>query len=312
MDVLYNNGYSFIIPGNGLMPELPEVETVVRGLRAPLIGRQIRAVWTDWPKALRPPAGEDAAALTDRLNGQTFRAIDRRAKYIVCQLDHDLVVVHLKMTGRLYVAPDAAQHEADRWVHVRFQLDDGQQLRFSDARKFGFVAVTTDFSQLAPKLGPEPLTDAFTADVLSAQLAGRTSAIKAALLDQSVVAGVGNIYADEALHRAGIHPLTPASVLTAAQMSALHGTIRAALTDGIEAEGASVNWYRKPDGTTGKAQNGFFVYDRTGEPCRSCGGPIEKIRVAQRGTHFCPACQPVPIGVPPRQPRSRRPSHVQE
>jgi len=294
------------------MPELPEVETVVRGLRAPLIGRRIHTVWTDWPKALRVPAGLDAAALTARLAGQTFRAIDRRAKYIICQLDHDLVVVHLKLTGRLYVAPDAVQHEADRWVHVRFQLDADQQLRFSDARKFGFVAVTTDFSSLAPKLGPEPLTADFTPAVLVQQLAGRTGAIKAALLDQGVVAGVGNIYADEALHRAGIHPLTPVYGLTTEQLTALHTTIRAALSDGIAAQGASINWYRKPDGTTGKAQNDFFVYDRTGEPCRACGAPIEKIRVAQRGTHFCPACQPVPAAsMRPPHPRRRQSAALQ-
>ncbi|MGQ9907592.1 MAG: bifunctional DNA-formamidopyrimidine glycosylase/DNA-(apurinic or apyrimidinic site) lyase [Candidatus Flexifilum sp.] len=274
------------------MPELPEVETVVRGLRTPLIGRRVEALWYDWPRTLR---GLPPEAFAARIAGQTFRRIERRAKYIVCHLDHDLFIVHLKMTGRLYVVPDDAVTDADRWVHVRIQLDGGQQLRFSDARKFGFVALTTDLTQIAPDLGPEPLEDAFTPAVLAAGLRGHRRAIKALLLDQNVVAGIGNIYADEALHRAGIHPLTPADSLTDEQIERLHRTIREALRAGIDAEGASVNWYRKPDGTTGKAQNTFLVYDRTGDPCFTCGAPIEKIRVAQRGTHVCPVCQPRPL-----------------
>lgn len=271
------------------MPELPEVETVVRGLRDPLIGRTITGAWHNWPNSVR---GLPPAAFADRIAGQTFRAIDRRAKYIVCQLDHDLFIVHLKMTGRLYVAADAAHHEADRWVHVHLQLDNGQQLRFSDARKFGFVALARTLDEIAPRLGPEPLTDEFTAGVMAERMTGRRTAIKPLLLDQAFVAGVGNIYADEALHRAGIHPLTPAHMLTPDQIVRLHSTVRATLTDGIAAEGASVNWYRKPDGTLGEAQHGLYVYDRTGQPCLGCSTPVEKIRVAQRGTHFCPACQP--------------------
>ncbi|MCS7070482.1 MAG: bifunctional DNA-formamidopyrimidine glycosylase/DNA-(apurinic or apyrimidinic site) lyase, partial [Anaerolinea sp.] len=258
-------------------------------LREPLIGRTVRGIWHDWPKTIRTPDPEQFAA---RIAGQTFHAVERRAKYILCQLDRDLLVVHLKMTGRLYVAADDEQHDADRWLHFRAQLDGGRQLRFSDARKFGFVALTTDLSQVAPDLGPEPLEDAFTPDVLAAGLRGHRKAIKALLLDQNIVAGIGNIYADEALHRAGIHPLTPAESLSSDQIERLHRTIRDALIAGIDAEGASVNWYRKPDGTTGKAQNAFLVYDRTGESCYTCGTLIEKIRVAQRGTHFCPVCQP--------------------
>lgn len=273
------------------MPELPEVETVVRGLRDPLINRRVESLWYDRPRSLRGLPPDDFAA---RITGQTFQRIERRAKYILCYLDHDLLVVHLKMTGRLYVVPDDAVSPADRWVHVRLQLDSGQQLRFSDARRFGFVALVTDLQQIAPHLGPEPLEDAFTPDVLAAGLSGHRRMIKGLLLDQSVIAGIGNIYADEALHRAGIHPLTPANSLTPVQIGRLHQTIRDALTAGIEAEGASVNWYRKPDGTSGSAQKAFLVYDRTGEPCHTCHTPIEKIRVAQRGTHYCPTCQPRP------------------
>lgn len=275
------------------MPELPEVETVVRGLRQPLIGRVVQGMWTDWPRAVRGLPPDEMAA---RLRGQTFRAATRRAKYILLHLDHDILVVHLKMTGRLYVVPDDAVYEADRWVHVRFQLDGGMQLRFSDARKFGFVSLADRIESLAPDLGPEPLEDDFTPAVLRAGLARHRRGIKALLLDQGFVAGVGNIYADEALFRAQIHPLRPAQSLGRAESARLFEAIRAVLSEGIEREGASVNWYRKPDGTTGEAQHHFLVYDRAGQPCLRCGTIIEKIRVAQRGTHFCPRCQPLTGG----------------
>ena len=270
------------------MPELPEVETVVRGLREPLVGRTILDVWTGWPNTLR---GMPAADFSARAHGQAVRSIHRRAKYIVCTLDHDLLVVHLKMTGRLYVAENDAVVEADRWVHFRAQLDNGQQLRFSDARKFGFVSLAPNLETLAPRLGVEPLEDGFTPAGFALQLARHRTAIKALLLDQSIVAGVGNIYADEALYLARIHPLRPANSLSEDEVTALHGAIRAVLAEAIEREGASISWYRKPDGSRGEAQRGFAVYGREGEPCLTCGTPIEKIRVAQRGTHFCPNCQ---------------------
>jgi formamidopyrimidine-DNA glycosylase len=269
------------------MPELPEVETVVRGLREPLVGRSVRDVWTDWPKVMRP---FDPATFTARIQGQTVRAVNRRAKYIICELDHDVLAVHLKMTGRLYVARSIPPE--DRWVHLQLTLDNGYSLYFSDARRFGRVFLAARFDEIAPDLGPEPLTDDFTVDVLRERLKGRHRAIKALLLDQSFIAGVGNIYADECLHRAGIHPLRHADSLNEDEIARLYHTIRATLNDGITHEGASVNWYRKPDGEKGNSQNHFYVYDREGEPCLTCGQPIHKIRVAQRGTHFCPNCQP--------------------
>lgn len=275
------------------MPELPEVETVVRGLRGPLIGRTVRAMWYDWPGVIHSP---DPAHFAARIAGQTFRAVDRRAKYIVAALDDDLLVIHLRMTGRLYVLPDDDACGSDRWLRFRLQLDGGQQLRFSDARKFGKVYLTDSLARVAPQLGPEPLADSFTAASLAALLAGRHRAIKPLLLEQSFIAGVGNIYADEALFRAGIHPLRPADSLTPAEAGRLHRAIQDALRAGIEHEGASVSWYRKPDGTLGESQRHFFVYGREGEPCRVCGAPIHKIRVAQRGTHFCPVCQPAAPG----------------
>ena len=161
------------------------------------------------------------------------------------------------MTGRLYVVPDDAVSGADRWLHFSLQLDNGTQLRFSDARKFGFVSLTPAFEQIAPTLGPEPLDDAFTPDVLRERLARHGKSIKALLLDQAFLAGVGNIYADEALHRAQISPLRPANRLTDAEISALYGAIRDALNAGIVQEGASINWYRKPYLTKGEAQKQF-------------------------------------------------------
>jgi formamidopyrimidine-DNA glycosylase len=271
------------------MPELPEVETIVRGLRAPLIGRTIQSVWYDWAKVIRTPSPDEFAA---RIQGQTVRAINRRAKYIICELDHDILAIHLKMTGRLYVIDNTSTQPDDKWVHIRFGLDNDQQLRFSDARKFGRVALASSVEEIAPDLGPEPLTDDFTVDVLRERLAGRHKQIKALLLDQSFIAGVGNIYADESLHHAGIHPLRAADSLTEDETTRLHGKIRDVLNSGIDYEGASVNWYRKPDGSRGESQEHFYVYGREGQPCLTCGQTILKIRVAQRGTHYCPNCQP--------------------
>ncbi len=271
------------------MPELPEVETVVRGLREPLVGRRIDSVWYEREKVIQLPSAELFSA---RIKGQTVKAINRRAKYILCELDHDILAVHLKMTGRLFVAAPENQPPEDRWVRLRLGLDNGEELCFSDARRFGRVYLAGTVAEITPMLGPEPLEDAFTPSVLKQQLEGRSKQIKALLLDQSFVAGVGNIYADEALHRAGIHPQRASDSLKTSEIKRLHGTIRAVLNEGIEHQGASVNWYRKPDGTKGESQDHFYVYDREGEPCLTCGTPIIKIRVAQRGTHYCPQCQP--------------------
>ena len=271
------------------MPELPEVETVARGLRDPLIGRRIERLWTDWEKTIHSPHVDEFKA---RIAGQHVRAINRRGKYILIELEFDTLVVHLKMSGRLYVAAADAEQEADRWVHVRFDLDGGWQLRFSDVRKFGKVYLTDNVEELLGHLGPEPLTDAFSLEGFREGLRGRKRSIKAHLMDQEMVAGIGNIYADEALYRARIHPARPAEQLSADEAALLHRTIRETLRAGIEHEGASINWYRKADGGKGESQNHFYVYGRANLPCRECGDVINKIRLAQRGTHFCPTCQP--------------------
>jgi formamidopyrimidine-DNA glycosylase len=234
-----------------------------------------------------------------RIANQRIEAITRRAKYLVFQLTHGYLIVHLRMTGHLYVAKEAEVNRFDRWLRVRFDLDNGETLRFSDSRKFGRVQLTEDPATVMPMLGPEPLDEGFTVAQLQARLVRRSGAIKRLLLDQSFIAGVGNIYADEALHIAKIHPLRDASSLSKAEVSRLHTGIRQALSDGILHEGASINWYRKPDGSRGSSQEHLRAYRELGnleKPCPVCGGPITKIYVNQRGTHFCATCQPVRAG----------------
>lgn len=274
------------------MPELPEVETVVRGLRQPLVGHTIQSMWYDWEKTIATPHVNE---FEQRVIGQTVQAVKRRAKYIVVELDTDVLLVHLRMTGRLYVTDADAEHHVDKWVHVKFGLDGAQELCFSDARKFGKIYLTHDIKTVTGGIGPEPLEDDFTVAVFTERMANRRKMIKPLLLDQTFVAGVGNIYADEALHRARIHPERTADTLTPDEITRLHGTVRAALRAGIQHEGASINWYRKADGTKGDSQNHFYVYGQEGEPCKTCNNAIiEKTRVAQRGTHFCPQCQTRP------------------
>ena len=227
------------------MPELPEVETVVRGLRPDLKDRTIKSAWLDWSNGLVTP---DEASFLARIQGQRVQDVQRRAKYIVIKLDADYLMIHLKMTGRLYVVPDDSQHDSDRWVHFRFQLDNAHQLRFSDSRKFGRVYLTEDTEPYLGKLGPEPLGDEFTLEAFRERLARRSARIKPLLLNQEFVAGIGNIYADEALHRAHIAPLRQSDTLTDEEVTALHEAIRHVLAKGIERQGASIGWYRRADG----------------------------------------------------------------
>ncbi len=270
------------------MPELPEVETVVRGVRDALVGRTITGVTLDWPAGLATP---DSVVFASRIAGQTVRWVDRRGKYILITLDPDTLIIHLKMTGRLYVVPDDNEQHADHWVHFMFQLDNAHQLRFSDSRKFGRVYLVEDPAQVTGSLGPEPLSDAFTLDLFRARLAGRSGALKPLLLNQTFLAGMGNIYVDEALFASALHPLRRADSLDEDDIARLYDAIRHVLREGVRREGASVNWYRKPDGTKGSAQNGLHAYGQTGLPCPRCGTPVIKIVVGQRGTHLCPTCQ---------------------
>ena len=270
------------------MPELPEVEMVVRGLRDDVIGRRLGGAEVDWP----PQLGDvDPEHFSARLSGQQIESLARRGKYIVFTLSDDVLIIHLRMTGRLYIANPEDFSDADRWLRVRFPLDDGRELRFSDLRKLGRLYLVADSDEVLGGLGPEPLEDAFTPEVFRERLANRSGVLKPLLLNQSFVAGVGNIYADEALWRARIDPRRRANTLEPDEINRLYEAIRAALAAGVNHEGASFSWYRKPDGTAGEFQNHFNAYNRAGDPCPRCGTPISKIWLAQRGTHFCPECQ---------------------
>jgi formamidopyrimidine-DNA glycosylase len=269
------------------MPELPEVETFVRALRRPLVGRTIVGAANDWPRHIAAPPPEELAA---RIAGRRIEAIDRRGKYLVFTLsDDENLIIHLKMTGHLSVAP--ADMPPDPYAHTVFTLDDGRELRFRDPRKFGRVYLVRDPAEVVGPLGPEPLTDDFTAEELTARLAGRRRVLKPLLLDQTFIAGIGNIYADEALFEAKLLPTRRSETLTAEEIAALHAAIRKVLALGIAREGASISTYVKADGEKGDMQNAVNVFRRTGQSCYACGGPIERIVLGGRSTHYCPNCQ---------------------
>lgn len=272
------------------MPELPEVEYVARQLRDELVGRTIAAVDVLWPRAVE---GLHPRALADRVVGQRVRAVGRRGKYVLVTLSSgDVLLVHRRMSGNLLLRKS---NEDDPYARVSFTLGDGRRLVFSDPRKFGRLRLvaTEGLPAVLGALGPEPLDDAFTPEALATRLAGRSRAIKALLLDQAAVAGLGNIYADEALFRAGIHPLRPAASLTRADVAALHAAIREVLLTGIEHGGTTFGRHRDAFNEAGTNVDHLEVYRRTGQPCRRCGTALQRIMVAQRGTHFCPVCQPL-------------------
>lgn len=269
------------------MPELPEVETVVRALRPQLVGHTIQDVWNQWPRHIARP---DLPELRLRVQGLQVENLTRRAKYIVMQLSGgEHLLFHLKMTGHLAVV--AADEPVTKHTHTVFALDGGVELRFTDTRKFGRVYLVRDLADVLTGLGPEPLEAEFTPAVLQQRLQKHKRAIKPTLLDQTVLAGVGNIYADEALHEAGIHPTRPANSLSQAEVVALHTGIQQVLSLGIEREGASISHYVKPDGTKGDMQNAVAVFRRTGMNCYRCGRAVERIILGGRSTHFCPGCQ---------------------
>ncbi len=274
------------------MPELPEVETVARGLRAALVGRTITDVKVLWTRSVVPP---DPAAFARHLTGQVITDVGRRGKWLVVGLSGgDTLLIHLRMSGRLVIESEACLD--DRHLRVLFLLDDGRRLSFIDQRKFGRLHLTNEPAQVLGDLGPEPLSDEFTSRRLEEMLKQRQGRIKPLLLDQRFLAGLGNIYADEALWRARIHPLRPANTLTPAEAQRLHKAIRVVLTSAIASGGTTLEdeVYRQADGQAGEFASELAAYGRTDQPCPRCGQPIERIKVSQRGTHFCPRCQPAP------------------
>lgn len=282
------------------MPELPEVETTAALIRPDVVGRRIRSVEVGW---LRTLGGDSEAAFSKAVKGKTIAEVGRRAKWIVFRLegpggrDAGAILCHLRMSGRLVVDPEREPTQPFQRVELRLAGDGGERsrLRFLDVRKFGRFRFVSDAEEALTDLGPEPLGPDFTVDWLRTELKRRKRALKPLLLDQTFLAGLGNIYVDESLFKAGLHPLRKADQVTRDRAERLHGAIQATLAAAIEREGSSFDaFYRTPEGQPGSYQHLFQVYGRDGKPCPVCGREIQKLVVGQRGTHVCTRCQPVP------------------
>ena len=269
------------------MPELPEVETTLRGLERPLAGRSIASVVVRNP-ALRWPV---PANLHELLAGRPIRSLSRRAKYLLIHFDHGTLILHLGMSGRLCHL--AAYEAPEKHDHVDLVLDNGALVRLRDPRRFGAVLWAEDPLQhsVLSALGVEPLQEVFSGEWLYRNIRTRSAAIKLVVMDGRLVVGVGNIYASESLFRAGISPQTAANKLSLARCERLVREIKATLADAIVAGGSSLRDFFGADGNPGYFQQSYFVYGRTGEPCRVCGTPIKLIKQGQRSTFYCPRCQ---------------------
>ena len=278
------------------MPELPEVETIRRQLAPYLEGRRLERMEILDPRWCEPA---EPVALEDAVRGRAIESVVRRGKYLVLALEEDVyVVMHLRMTGNLLIAEPDEDTSAKPHLRVVFELDSGERLLFVDVRRFGTGVVLLGREALqdyfSERLGVEPLGPDFTADALRAAAKGRRAPVKAFLLTQERIAGVGNIYADEALFRARIHPLRPVGKLRRPQIAALRDAVVQTLEAGIDAKGATIDDFRHTDGAEGAFQDRFLVHTREGEPCPRCGNTIRKLRAAGRGTYVCERCQPRP------------------
>lgn len=275
------------------MPELPEVETVRRGLQIQLAEATIKSVNVLRPDSVAYPSVPDFVRL---LTGRTFRSVDRRGKYLLLHLSEGAgMVAHLRMSGRLLVLQAAGQEPGH--VRIRLQLADGRKLIFDDTRVFGrlwCVPSGASFEDIVPalkKLGPEPLAG-LDPEHLQVSFSGKVQCIKTALLDQTIIAGIGNIYADESLHRARINPTRRAGELSRKELARLSREIVSVLANAIELGGSTLRNYTDANGVSGNFQNEALVYGRKDEPCRTCKSKIERIKLAGRSAHFCPRCQP--------------------
>ncbi len=264
------------------MPELPEVETFARALEPELIGRTILSADLRWARTLATPSPKKFA---EQIRGQKITGVTRRAKYLIIQLEDYSLMIHLRMSGDLIIREGKIKPE--KHDRLLLHLSNQKYLAFNDTRKFGRVWLSSQPEEILGKLGPEPLEKDFTPAWLFENLRKRKRQLKPLLLDQTFIAGLGNIYTDECLHIAKLHPLALSNTVSQKQAEALHKAIRAVLKEGIRRNGASIDWvYRGGD-----FQNYFRVYGRDGEPCLVCNTPIQKFTVGQRGTHICPACQ---------------------
>jgi formamidopyrimidine-DNA glycosylase len=277
------------------MPELPEVETIVSALRdgrseyrTSVVGKTVYDAVVLWQKTLATPSEDE---FKERIQGQAITGLSRRGKFLVFSLMRDFLLIHLRMSGDLRLEDATDEHGNPKAFekHDRLALNftDGSRLVFNDTRKFGRAWLTADADEVTGSLGPEPLDETFTTEQFHHMLISRGRQLKPLLMDQTFIAGLGNIYADEALHLAKLHPLTHSSNMTTVQSEKLLVAIRAVLNEGIRRNGASIDWVYRG----GEFQNHFRAYGRTGEPCPVCGTPIERLVVGQRGTHICPCCQ---------------------
>jgi formamidopyrimidine-DNA glycosylase len=268
------------------MPELPEVETIANALRPQLVGETILNADVRWARTVAAPSAKKFA---DQVRGQRIAGVSRRAKYLLIQLDSHAsaynLIIHLKMSGDLLVRESKIKPE--KHDRLLLHLSNGKTLAFNDTRKFGRVWLTDKLESVLGRLGPEPLGDGFTPQWLYENLQARRRQLKPLLLDQTFLAGLGNIYADECLHMARLHPLASSDSVKRRQAGVLHEAIRAVLEEGIRRNGASIDWVYRG----GEYQNYFRVYDREGQACPACGRKIQKLVVGQRGTHICPNCQ---------------------
>ncbi len=282
------------------MPELPEVETIKTELYPYVVGRRITGVHLRWDGIVKQPAPEE---FVSRVKGRKITDLTRRGKYLFFHLDDGagVLVMHMKMTGSLIVNP-----ENDRFTRAALDLDDGSVLHFWDPRKFGRMWLDGDESPVRRQLGPEPLDEDFTAETLISILKGRKAPVKPTILDQKYIAGIGNMYADEALFDAKIHPETVAGDLTRAEATRLYRSIVKVLQKALVLKGASIRNYIRPDGGAGTAHDEFNVAHGTGKDCPRCGGPIERIVVRGRGTYYCPRCQKKKRQPPASRPRGGR------
>lgn len=273
------------------MPEMPEVETIRRGLTKYIVGKKLVQADVLLPRQLRAP--QLVETFQSMVVGRTLERIDRRGKYLLCEFGDVVMVIHLGMTGQLYYSADEVVDKT--YVRCLFRFDSGEYLVFADIRTFGGVYAMARKEMSLIKglatLGEEPLTAGFTADYLTGRLAKRKSAIKAFLLDQRQVSGLGNIYVDEALFDAGILPTRRADSLSREETERLVKSINRVIADGIRDGGTTFRDYRNGVGGMGDHQNHLSVYGRTGEQCRVCHAPIERCVIGGRGTHYCPTCQ---------------------
>ncbi|BCB05097.1 DNA-formamidopyrimidine glycosylase [Bacillus sp. KH172YL63] len=273
------------------MPELPEVETVRRTLELLVLGKKIEDVTVSWPKMIKNPV--DPEQFIDSLKGQEILEMRRRGKFLVFYLNDVALVSHLRMEGKYNLSDQG--DPVEKHTHVIFHFTDGTELRYRDVRKFGtmhlFRKGEEELHLPLLQLGPEPFQQGFIPEYLAAKLGKTERIVKAALLDQTVLVGLGNIYVDEALFRAGIHPDRKSKSLSTLEIEELHKRIIETLSEAVEMGGSTIRSYVNSQGQMGMFQQNLYVYSRKGEPCRNCGSIIEKKVSAGRGTHYCPRCQ---------------------